>query len=105
MSPTIIPRDQVAQRLAVTTRALLRYENRGLVRVLRDGEVEGYPADQVHRIWTIVTLQRDLGVNLAGVEAILHLRGQLHRVHARLHEVVAELDRAFDAADGPGPDA
>ena len=46
MRPPIIPREQVAEHLAVPTRLLIRYEARGLVRAVREGSVIGYePAE------------------------------------------------------------
>ena len=100
MRVTIIPRDEVARHLAVTTRVLLRYEGRGLVRVAREGEVEGYAPEELRRLWTIVTLQRDLGINLAGVEAILQLHGQLAEIRHRLDELATRLRAALEEPDG-----
>lgn len=104
MATTIIPREQVAEGLAVTTGRLIAYEARGLVRVVREGAVEGYPPAEIRRLWTIVSLQRDLGVNLAGVEAVLRLRAHLEEVHGRLAAVARELEAAVEEAferDGP----
>jgi MerR family transcriptional regulator/heat shock protein HspR len=78
----IYPRELVAEHLSVTPRLLLRYEARGLVTAVRGdtGEV-GYGPSEIRRLWTILSLQRDLGVNLAGVEAILRLRSHVDRLH------------------------
>src|SRR6266576_6967520 len=88
---TIIPRDQVAEKLAIAPRLLIRYEARGLVHALRDGGVEGYDPAGIRRIWTILSFQRDLGINLAGVEAILKLRDHLAEVHHRLDALARDL--------------
>ena len=45
----------------------------GLVQSVHDGSVHGYEPAQIRRLWTIVSFQRDLGINLAGVEVILQL--------------------------------
>lgn len=103
VNPPILSREEVAERFAVSVRLLARYERRGLVRVVREGERLGYTPDQLRRVWTIVSLQRELGVNLAGVEAILHLRARVDEVHRRLRRLSEELLVAFDegeAADG-----
>ena len=50
------------------------------------GGVEGYGPAEIRRLWTIVSFQRDLGINLAGVEAILKLRDHLADVHRRLDD-------------------
>lgn len=84
MSQPFIPRDEAARQLAVTPALLTRYEARGLIHAIRNGDVEGYDALQIHRIWSVVSYQRDLGINLAGVEAILKLRDHLAEVHLKL---------------------
>jgi MerR family transcriptional regulator/heat shock protein HspR len=99
MARTIIPRYQVAEQLAVSVRVLQRYESRGLLHAVQEGEVEGYEPSQIPRVWTIVTCQRDLGINLAGVEAILKLRDHMVEVHRRLDRLAHELREALEAED------
>ncbi len=96
MSQPIIPREIAARELSVPARMLIRYEMRGLVRSVRVGEVEGYEPGQVRRLWAIVSYQRDLGINLAGVEAVLKLRDHLGDVHRRLDTLAARLREALD---------
>lgn len=91
MTRMIIPRDLVAQKLSVSANTLVRYESLGLVRVSREGEQEGYEPAQVRRLWSIVTYQRDLGVNLAGVEMILRLRDHMIELHHRLGDLADDL--------------
>lgn len=96
MTQPIIPRDEVAAKLAVTTRVLTRYESRGLVHSVKVGSIEGYGPAEVRRLWSIVTYQRDLGINLAGVEAILKLRDHMTAVHHRLDDLADRLRLALD---------
>lgn len=103
MTPLIIPRDEVARQLAVPSRVLVRYEARGLVRSVREGGVEGYAPGEIRRIWAIVSYQRELGINLAGVEAVLKLRDHLADVHRRLGAVAQGLRDALES-DEPGGD-
>jgi MerR family transcriptional regulator/heat shock protein HspR len=91
MEQPIIPREQVARNLAISTRVLLRYESRGLVHPIRDGDTEGYGPAEIRRVWSILSFQRDLGINLAGVEAILKLRDHLARVHQHVDVLAREL--------------
>ena len=108
MSESFYPREVVAARLAVSTATLLRYEGRGLVRAVRQQEAgaEGYGPVEVRRIWTIVTFQRDLGINLAGVEVILRLRDQLDATHGRLGRLARDLGALADLdAEGDEMDA
>jgi MerR family transcriptional regulator, heat shock protein HspR len=102
MTRPIIPRDLVARELSVSPRILHRYEALGLVRVVRDGPDEGYEPAQLRRLWTIVSFQRDLGVNLAGIEVILRLFDRLAEVHRRVGSLAEEIDDAL--GDVPGSD-
>jgi MerR family transcriptional regulator/heat shock protein HspR len=98
MMPPIIPRDRVAEKLAVPVRVLIRYESRGLVHAVRgQGGLEGYGPAEIRRVWSIVSFQRDLGINLAGVEAILKLRDHLEEVHERLATMAQELHEAVES--------
>jgi MerR family transcriptional regulator/heat shock protein HspR len=91
MPRRIIPRDLAARELAVSTEVLARYESLGLVRAVQEGPLEGYEPAQIRRLWSIVSYQRDLGVNLAGVEVILQLVDQLSQVHHRVYYLTEEL--------------
>ena len=92
----IYTREHVAERFAVSTRLLLRYERRGLVRASKRGELEGYAPSEVRRIWTVLSLQRDLGINLAGVEAVVKLREHVDEMHARLASLARKFREALD---------
>jgi MerR family transcriptional regulator/heat shock protein HspR len=99
MNVRVIPRDLVAQRLAISLRVLDRYEKLGLVRSVHDGSMEGYEPAQIRRLWTIVSFQRDLGINLAGVEVILQLIDQMSQVHLRAHHMAEEIRQLLDVND------
>lgn len=92
----IYTRDHVAERFAVSTRLLLRYERRGLVRASKRGDVEGYAPAEVRRIWTVLSLQRDLGINMAGVEAVVKLREHVDELHTRLSGLARRLREVLD---------
>jgi MerR family transcriptional regulator/heat shock protein HspR len=102
---TIIPRDEVAEKLAIAPAVLIRYEARGLVHAAREGDVEGYSPAEVRRIWTILTFQRDLGINLAGVETILKLRDHMAQMHRRLDSFARELSELIDRDSGSDSDS
>ncbi len=84
---------------------LIRYEAHGLVHAVRDGPVEGYEPAEIRRIWTVLSFQRDLGINLAGIEAILKLHAHLAEVHHRLDVLTRRLREALEDESEPGPDA
>ena len=103
MTPPILPRELVARQLAVSPQLLLRYEQRGLVQAVRSGDVEGYGPVELRRLWTVVSLHRDLGINLAGIEAVPRLRDYTAELHRRMHELARQLHEALEA-DRADPD-
>jgi MerR family transcriptional regulator/heat shock protein HspR len=104
MIPSIVPRDQVAQHLTVSTSTLLRLEGQGLVHAVRQGDVEGYGPAEIRRLWTIVSFQRDLGINLAGIEVILRLRDQMKVTRERLDHLAKILQETLEHETGPEND-
>jgi MerR family transcriptional regulator/heat shock protein HspR len=99
MTRPIIPRDLAAQKLAISPQVLVRYEALGLVRTVHEGQVEGYEPAQIRRLWTIVSFQRDLGVNLAGVEVILQLVDRLSLVNRCVKNLADQLRDALDVSE------
>ncbi len=97
MVETILRREHVAERLAIDPRVLVRYEQLGLIRSIEDDGVVGYRPAEIRRIWTILTFQRDLGVNLAGVEVILRLRERMDDLERALARVAHDLRSAVEA--------
>jgi MerR family transcriptional regulator/heat shock protein HspR len=106
MTGPIIPRELVAQQLLISPRVLVRYETMGLVRAVTEGSVVGYDPAQIRRLWSIVSFQRDLGINLAGVEVILRLSDQLGEVHRRVHQLAEQLSDLLDRDEsGSAPES
>jgi MerR family transcriptional regulator/heat shock protein HspR len=104
MNPSILPRDEVARHFSVATATLLRFESRGLVRAVRQGDVEGYGPAEIRRLWTILTFKQDLGINLAGIEVILRLRDQMTETHTRLDRLARALRETLEDEVGPHSD-
>jgi MerR family transcriptional regulator/heat shock protein HspR len=81
----------VARRFGVHPQTLRLYEREGLIRPPRSaGNTRLYDQDTVERLEIILTLTRELGVNLAGVEVILDLK-------SRLTKMEGEVERLMDA--------
>jgi MerR family transcriptional regulator/heat shock protein HspR len=99
MTRRIIPREIVARELSVSIKALARYESLGLVRAMHDGPLEGYEPAQIRRLWSIVSYQRDMGVNLAGVEVILQLVDNFSQVRRRVDVLARQLQTALEDDD------
>jgi MerR family transcriptional regulator/heat shock protein HspR len=67
------------------------YERRGLVAPHRTpGNVRRFTDEDIERIRFIKRLVDDLGVNLAGVEVILHMRQQLLEAQSALEQIRRE---------------
>jgi MerR family transcriptional regulator/heat shock protein HspR len=104
MPHPILTRDQVARHLSVSTRALIEYERRGLIRSVREGEVEGYEPAELRRVWTVLSLHREAGVNLNGIEVALRLRAQLDELRAVLRLLADELEARGAFVEDPDAD-
>jgi MerR family transcriptional regulator/heat shock protein HspR len=79
----------VAERFGVHPQTLRLYEREGLIRPARStGNTRLYDRDTVERLEMILTLTRDLGVNLAGVEVILDLRSRLSQMEGEVERLM-----------------
>src|SRR5258707_14218639 len=64
----------VAQKYNIHPQTLRLYEREGLLKPSRtDGNTRLYSEEDLERLETILSLTRDLGVNLAGVEIVLNM--------------------------------
>jgi len=80
----------VAERFGIHPQTLRLYEREGLITPARSaGNTRLYDEETLDRLETILTLTRDLGVNLAGVEVILNLQEQMRRMEAEVDRLVA----------------
>ncbi|HWQ11751.1 MAG TPA: helix-turn-helix transcriptional regulator [Roseiflexaceae bacterium] len=83
-----------AEMCGMHEQSLRLYERRGLIAPGRTpGNVRRFSDADIEQIRFIKRLVDDLGVNLAGVEVILHMRQQLLEVQRELEELRAELVR------------
>lgn len=84
----------VAERFGIHPQTLRLYEREGLITPARSaGNTRLYDEETLDRLETILTLTRDLGVNLAGVEVILNLQEQMRRMEAELDHMVAAVQQ------------
>ncbi|MGB9667653.1 MAG: heat shock protein transcriptional repressor HspR [Thermosulfidibacteraceae bacterium] len=78
----------VARMLGVHPQTLRLYEREGLVKPTRtEGNVRLYSEEDVEKLRTIISLTRDLGVNLAGVEIILRMREQIEELQRQVEKL------------------
>ena len=80
----------VAQKYNIHPQTLRLYEREGLLKPSRtEGNTRLYSEEDLEQLETILSLTRDLGVNLAGVEIILNMR---RKIEAMQHEVNEFMD-------------
>jgi MerR family transcriptional regulator, heat shock protein HspR len=81
-----------AELCGMHEQSLRLYERRGLVAPSRtQGNMRRFSDADIEQIRFIKRLVDDLGVNLAGVEVIIHMRQQLMEVQRELEELRAEV--------------
>ncbi len=84
----------VAKMLDIHPQTLRLYEREGLIKPARtEGNTRLYSQEDIERLRTILTLTRELGVNLAGVEIILRLREQIEELQQEVERLATLLGR------------
>ena len=69
----------IAERYNIHPQTLRLYEREGLIKPARtSGNTRLYGQDEIRKLEMILTLTRDLGVNLAGVEVVLQLARMMY---------------------------
>lgn len=87
----------ISQRFGIHPQTLRLYEREGLLRPVRtEGNTRLYDADTIERLEIILTLTRDLGVNLAGVEVILHMKEKIERMQGDVHQLLSVVREEVD---------
>src|SRR4030095_11101107 len=91
----------VAQKYNIHPQTLRLYEREGLLKPSRtEGNTRLYSEEDLERLQTILSLTRDLGVNLAGVEIILNMRTKIEQMQSEVNQfmeyVKRELARGMD---------
>ncbi len=80
----------VAQKYNIHPQTLRLYEREGLLKPSRtEGNTRLYSDEDLQRLETILSLTRDLGVNLAGVEIVLNMRQKMEDMQHEVNEFMA----------------
>jgi MerR family transcriptional regulator, heat shock protein HspR len=88
----------IAERYGIHPQTLRMYEREGLLRPARtEGNTRLYDADTIERLEIILTLTRHLGVNLAGVEVILHMKQRMEKMHGEVQKMLEVFREELDA--------
>ena len=84
----------VGERFEIHPRTLRVYAREGRIQPRRSaGNTRLYDEETLERLRTILTLTRDLGVNLAGVEVVLNMREQMESMKSEMDEMLDALRR------------
>jgi MerR family transcriptional regulator/heat shock protein HspR len=82
----------ISEKYGIHPQTLRMYEREGLLRPTRtEGNTRLYDPDTIERLEIILTLTRHLGVNLAGVEVILHMKERMEKMQGEVRQVIAAL--------------
>jgi MerR family transcriptional regulator/heat shock protein HspR len=80
----------VAESYHIHPQTLRLYERLGLLKPSRsEGNTRLYTDTDLQRLEVILTLTRELGVNLAGVEVILNMREKMEKMQQQVEEMIA----------------
>ena len=72
------------------------YEREGLLKPSRsDGNTRLYSEEDLKQLEFILSLTRDLGVNLAGVEVVMNMRQKLEEIESEVNEFLEYIRREF----------
>lgn len=89
----------VAESYQIHPQTLRLYERLGLLMPSRsDGNTRLYSEEDLHRLEIILTLTRELGVNLAGVEVILNMREKMEKMQGQVEEMIAFVREQINAS-------
>jgi MerR family transcriptional regulator, heat shock protein HspR len=93
----------IAEKYGIHPQTLRMYEREGLLRPARtEGNTRLYDSDTIERLEIILTLTRHLGVNLAGVEVILHMKQRMERMNGDVHRMLEVLREELEGRRATG---
>src|SRR3712207_4465328 len=100
----------VATQYEIHPQTLRLYEREGLLKPSRsEGNTRLYTDEDLARLEVILSLTRDLGVNLAGVEIILNMREKMDAMQREFERFFAYLQQHADDfahfTEAPPPEA
>lgn len=95
----------VAEMYNIHPQTLRLYEREGLLVPSRsEGNTRFYTDEDLEALETILSLTRELGVNLAGVEIILNMRKRMEEMRREMQEFVKYVEKEVTTRTGEAPD-
>lgn len=93
----------VAEIYNIHPQTLRLYEREGLLLPSRsDGNTRLYSEEDLEHLEVILSLTRDLGVNLAGIEIILNMRARMKEMEREVQALVEYIRGELSARPGAG---
>jgi MerR family transcriptional regulator, heat shock protein HspR len=94
----------VAEMYGIHPQTLRLYEREGLLKPSRtEGNTRLYTEEDLERLEFILSLARDLGVNIAGIAIILQMRERMETMHQEMqHFVKFVQEEMFARTEAPG---
>ncbi len=84
----------VASMFNIHPQTLRLYEREGLIKPTRSkGRTRYYTEEDIQRLEFILTLSRDLGVNLAGIDIILRMKEQIEELETQVQKLIEFIQR------------
>jgi MerR family transcriptional regulator/heat shock protein HspR len=84
----------VAEHYEIHPQTLRLYEREGLIKPTRSvGNTRLFDDEACQRLEFVLTLTRDLGVNLAGVEVILNMKHQIDALQGEVERLMVAFQR------------
>jgi MerR family transcriptional regulator, heat shock protein HspR len=91
----------VAEQYEIHPQTLRLYEREGLLKPSRtEGNTRLYTDDDLARLEIILSLARDLGVNISGIAIILQMRERMEEMQRQMHEFLNHFQQELLARMG-----
>jgi len=86
----------VSEMYSIHPQTLRQYEREGLITPSRsDGNTRLYTQSDLERLDLILSLTRELGVNIAGVDIILNMRDRIEMINENMEKLFKYLTEQF----------
>lgn len=86
----------VASMFNIHPQTLRLYEKEGLIKPTRSkGRTRYYTEEDLQRLEFILTLSKNLGVNLAGIDIILRMKEQIEELEAQIQKLIEFIQKEF----------
>ena len=84
----------VAEMYGIHPQTLRLYEREGLLKPSRtEGNTRLYTEQDLERLEIILSLARDLGVNISGISIILDMRERIEEMQRQMHEFLTHFQQ------------